>query len=172
MIPKQDRVRPRTPTDLEHKYSLGELSEINGIANDAQRRASDAQQQAENALRTANEADEKLSAIADYIVEQGTSGAWTYRKWASGSCELWCTYQNTSVTDGMAVVPLPFPIQAKSMLGFCVPGDYYSNASLSNHYGISQSGTDNVNIYVRDSYTRNTNGTVAYCNIYIKAIWT
>ena len=28
--------------------------------------------------------NEKLSAIADYIVEQDTNGFWTYEKWASG----------------------------------------------------------------------------------------
>lgn len=28
---------------------------------------------------------------ADYIVEQGTSGIWTYRKWNSGAAECWCT---------------------------------------------------------------------------------
>ena len=32
------------------------------------------------------------TAIADYIVEQGTSGIWTYRKWASGIAECWGTY--------------------------------------------------------------------------------
>lgn len=29
---------------------------------------------------------------ADYIVEQGTSGIWTYRKWNSGIAECWGTY--------------------------------------------------------------------------------
>ena len=29
--------------------------------------------------------------IADYIVEQGTSGIWTYRKWNSGLAECWST---------------------------------------------------------------------------------
>ncbi len=28
---------------------------------------------------------------ADYIVEQGTSGIWSYRKWGSGACEAWLT---------------------------------------------------------------------------------
>lgn len=27
--------------------------------------------------------------VVDYIVEQGTSGIWTYRKWASGIAECW-----------------------------------------------------------------------------------
>ena len=40
----------------------------------------------------------KLGLIADYVVEQGTSGIWTYRKWNSGIAELWGTYTGTSVT--------------------------------------------------------------------------
>lgn len=30
-----------------------------------------------------------LAAMADYIIEQGVSGIWTYRKWASGIIECW-----------------------------------------------------------------------------------
>lgn len=30
---------------------------------------------------------------ADYIVEQGTSGGWTYRKWNSGIAECWGTHK-------------------------------------------------------------------------------
>ena len=30
-----------------------------------------------------------ISNLADYIVEQGVSGIWTYRKWASGIIECW-----------------------------------------------------------------------------------
>lgn len=35
---------------------------------------------------------------ADFIVEQGTSGIWTYRKWNSGVSECWGSYTNGSVT--------------------------------------------------------------------------
>lgn len=28
----------------------------------------------------------------DHVVEQGTSGDWTYRKWNSGIAECWCDY--------------------------------------------------------------------------------
>lgn len=31
----------------------------------------------------------KLGLIADYVVEHGTDGIWTYRKWASGIAECW-----------------------------------------------------------------------------------
>ena len=33
--------------------------------------------------------------VADYVVEQGTSGAWTYRKWNSGIAECWCAVNDT-----------------------------------------------------------------------------
>jgi|GEM_PF-2979750 hypothetical protein len=31
------------------------------------------------------------SPVADFVVEQGISGYWTYRKWNSGTAEAWCT---------------------------------------------------------------------------------
>ena len=36
---------------------------------------------------------------ADYVVEQGTSGIWTYRKWSSGIAECWGaqSYSNIAV---------------------------------------------------------------------------
>lgn len=37
--------------------------------------------------------------IADYIVEQGTSGIWTYKKWNSGTVEAWA---NVSTTQAIA----------------------------------------------------------------------
>ena len=38
----------------------------------------------------------KLGLIADYVVEQGTSGIWTYRKWNSGIAECWGLWTTTS----------------------------------------------------------------------------
>ena len=34
---------------------------------------------------------EAVEGLQDYIVAQGTSDIWTYRKWASGIAECWCT---------------------------------------------------------------------------------
>ena len=43
---------------------------------------------------------------ADYVVEQGTSGIWTYRKWSSGIVECWGaqSYSNISVSSAWGSV--------------------------------------------------------------------
>lgn len=51
-----------------------------------------------NIINKIQQIAEKLGLIADYVVEQGTDGIWTYRKWNSGIAELWGTYTGTSVT--------------------------------------------------------------------------
>jgi hypothetical protein len=53
----------------------------------------------------------KGSRLADFVVEQGTQGDWTYRKWNSGFAECW---QNISVTpttvngNNSIAITLPF----------------------------------------------------------------
>ena len=37
--------------------------------------------------------------LADFVVEQGTSGIWTYRKWNSGLAECWGIYTMTSACN-------------------------------------------------------------------------
>lgn len=39
--------------------------------------------------------------LADYVVEQGTSGSWTYRKWNSGIAECWCAVDDTLTYEGV-----------------------------------------------------------------------
>ena len=38
--------------------------------------------------------------VADYIVEQGTSDIWTYRKWNSGIAECWTYIEGNTNSDG------------------------------------------------------------------------
>lgn len=42
----------------------------------------------------------------DYVVAQGTSGSWTYKKWNSGTCEAWCSVDvsNLACTTAMGVL--------------------------------------------------------------------
>lgn len=39
-----------------------------------------------------------LLGLADYVVDRGVSGIWTYRKWASGVAECWGYYTTSSVS--------------------------------------------------------------------------
>lgn len=36
-------------------------------------------------------------AFVDHVVEQGTSGTWTYRKWNSGLAECWCNIEYSGI---------------------------------------------------------------------------
>lgn len=40
---------------------------------------------------------ERLGNTTDWVVEQGTSSGWRYRKWNSGRIEAWCNYSVGSV---------------------------------------------------------------------------
>lgn len=42
------------------------------------------------------------SSVMDFVVEQGTSGIWTYRKWSSGIAECWCAVADTVTYEGEA----------------------------------------------------------------------
>jgi hypothetical protein len=65
----------------------------------------------------------KMSGVTlDYIVEQGTSGIWTYRKWSSGIAECWgrksitatintawgSLYSSGSLTESNVTLPFAF----------------------------------------------------------------
>lgn len=99
---------------------------------------------------------------SDYIVEQGTSGIWTYRKWNSGIAECWGEYDK-SVTGVSMTAPfsgynfdlgtIPFPTGLFNAKPVCTVsgrknGNYtcvsYSNPSstgISVEFQSSVSGT-------------------------------
>lgn len=69
----------------------------------------------------------------DYIVEEGTSGIWTYRKWASGKAECWgaTTIRATSNTASGQVnfsegiqVNLPFTMSDWDYVISAICGSY------------------------------------------------
>lgn len=52
-----------------------------------------------------------LYPMMDFVVEQGTSGIWTYRKWNSGICEYWGKEQGFTLETGWHRSPsAPFSI--------------------------------------------------------------
>lgn len=50
-----------------------------------------------------------LGFLRDYIVEQASSGSWTYRKWNSGMAELWGHAIATHANGSVAYGPLTYP---------------------------------------------------------------
>lgn len=48
--------------------------------------------------RAKNYTDNTFGQMADYIVEEGISGNWTYRKWASGIAECWGRFTSPTIT--------------------------------------------------------------------------
>lgn len=113
--------------------------------------------------------------IGDYIVEQGTSGIWTYRKWNSGLGEYWGKEQGFTLDDGWHRSPAgPFPIVS----------DYDNVVTVTNWYGNDDNRAARPNIitcgglYVDGSisiYNRNYDDTVGtgYRAYYydVKAHW-
>ena len=69
---------------------------------------------------------------SDYIIDSGTSGVWTYRKWASGQAECWCTtmisYANDSVLEGYVAFPFTFAAAPTTLATLGSNGDNYGNA--------------------------------------------
>ena len=88
----------------------------------------------------------------DYPVEEGTSGIWTYRKWASGLSECWGKAENMTITSGAVTLPT-------------FPTDLFlentpEHASITPWYGASSSRT------VRVYYVTATLGQLVYLRTY------
>ena len=69
-----------------------------------------------------------IPADADIVVEQGTSGIWTYRKWNSGIAEAWGRKSDASLPSGWSSgdgVVLILPFTFKTITGFSVQHQNY-----------------------------------------------
>jgi hypothetical protein len=109
--------------------------------------------------------------IKDYIVEQGTNGIWTYRKWNSGIAECWGNVSTTPTTvngNNAVSVNLPFTFvgidykvnisPAKAAMYITSFGDCATNGNLTHtttsftmaykySYGTAYAVSFNVNVY-------------------------
>ena len=98
--------------------------------------------------------------INDYIVEQGTSGIWTYRKWNSGLGEYWGKEQGFILDDGWHRSPAA---------PFTLVDEIHAVATVTNWYGNDDNRAARANIitcggiYADGSisiYDRNYDGTI------------
>lgn len=97
---------------------------------------------------------------ADYVVAQGTSGGWTYRKWANGTAECWfygynsLTYDNEAngLYRGYGAVTFPFAFYARPVVvyscyltnGYDWSGKVVASTSGFTFYGISQTSIEST----------------------------
>lgn len=82
-----------------------------------------------------------LNSQKDYVVEQGTSGVWTYRKWASGIAECWGEILRTTSNWGVSylfsgggvftVVNEPFPFEFTSVNSIVANSVIASNTAVA-----------------------------------------
>ena len=106
---------------------------------------------------------------ADYVIEQGTDGIWTYRKWSSGIAECWGKWTGT-VSSGGAVFGgyqyatdyLPYPtslfveepnadVSGRIGTGHCLTGTLYGATSSSiKVWAVTQvSGAQSCEFFIR-----------------------
>lgn len=102
---------------------------------------------------------------ADYIVEQGTSGIWTYRKWSSGIAECWGRADNKTVPSGWSSsgINLGLPFTFLTMRNWQIQ---HQNWQISNCYGYPTtiSNTyDNINIQTYSSEAMSSAIFMVFC---------
>lgn len=91
------------------------------------------------------------------VVEQGTSGIWTYRKWSDGTAECWGTYSDTISHNGTVFGGYAYTVTVNFPTGLFValPVVEYS-AYLGNQYALT--GT------INNAFTTSSVNLFAVCN--------
>lgn len=125
---------------------------------------------------TADEININASQLSDFVIVQGTSGKWTYRKWNSGTAECWYSDpSNVSIT-----IPGAWNIVGAVSLGsFSLPftfasvpkvvATYWTNAFLG-EASIGKITTTSVDLYLSTGTT--TSGTYTMRkNIHVCGRW-
>lgn len=74
------------------------------------------------------------SPLLDYVIEQGTSGIWTYRKWASGAAELFGRVVGTTANVGGNIIYVEFPFNFFST-DYSVQITPSNNGTIVSRYG-------------------------------------
>ena len=113
---------------------------------------------------------------ADYVVEQGTSGIWTYRKWSSGIAECWGaqSYSNISVSSAWGSVyessgqKLTFPSGLFTAApGYCsITYGGGSEAALSMEIDSEPTASQTQRFY----FTRGSSGTITSAKVQAHAV--
>ena len=112
--------------------------------------------------------------VSNHVIEEGTNGAWKYRKWKDGTAELWgkltVTYANGNVLGGS----LTFPFSLKDTI-YCIGT---LNSAGGNGYGALPWNLkltydlDHCDAWVHNSGTTGfTSESTADVSVYIVGQW-
>jgi hypothetical protein len=113
-------------------------------------------------------------AFADKVVEQGTSGIWTYRKWNSGIAECWGTYLlSTTVSNawGNGYESGAKTVQMPSGLFTAVPSIQLTNAGSWECIVIGYNHTKDAVSFELFRPSQITSAQNFYVNIYAIGRW-
>lgn len=78
-----------------------------------------------------------LGAIVDFVIDEGTSGGWSYRKWNNGTYECWAIFTHqTAVSNGWGNAFISGSAQG----GETYPIKFVSTPNLQ--YGVTASTAD------------------------------
>lgn len=115
-----------------------------------------------------------LGFLNEYVVEQGTSGVWTYRKWSSGFAELWLsaatTYQNGYVLSSEEIT-YPFPMTG-AIRGVGSLNSYGGNSGESLPWNLKLAyGPNACRLWVHSSGGGFTADSTVYGSAYIVGRW-
>lgn len=81
------------------------------------------------------------SPIVNYVIEQGETGGWTYRKWSDGYCEAWYHFWQTNMsvdTNRWAYPTVSIPQGLFTKWLDCV----YAGGAMSDDTGCQVGGCD------------------------------
>ncbi len=113
-----------------------------------------------------------VSEAADYIVEEGASGIWTYRKWASGIAECWGTYfvaSSTYANGGSKSISQTLPITFSDIPSVVTSGSITGTTNSGTRY------TRGNNSTTIETYLNNMSGgsvtNTGYVYFYVVGIW-
>ena len=109
--------------------------------------------------------------VADYVVAQGTSGNWRYRKWNSGIAECWGQLEDVTTTSGHfwwdTTVPSGITVEDDFVFVVSRYGKSEYRTVRMWFYTVSGSG-----IYVRDANGNlPADGTKVSVSIYFRGTW-
>lgn len=112
---------------------------------------------------------QKQGLIKDYVVETGTSGIWTYRKWSSGTAECWG--EKTAAVSSKSVLNVPsfsFPFTFTAIPNINV-GCTASGADLYRVHNLKDfADTQTMRLTFINNYTAQVNITAS---IYVIGKW-